>query len=240
VPLCRDADGLRELVADYIEYSTHSHEHGAEVDTREEPLMLEREGFAKVVHAAWMELGDPAAAVYSLQQLLPVLSSAALPELEPEPEPEPQPMVDVAAGLRQETGGAPDTAKTACRAHVDGAGPTALTVTSTRDRVGRYNSSTLMKLLQSHVTGGHASSAGGRSDAWNYLQILRRHALADIYHYTIVLQSCGKMTDVLAPVGQHRGVPHNPAPPSQPWPEVCMSVLCMCCVLCGWSRWRCC
>ena len=161
VPLCRTAGGLRELVEDY---TVHCQEAGA-------GSRGEDEAFAKVAHAAWMELGDPAAAVDALQQLLLWLP--------PEPDPE-------EAGA-DSAGHSPDSA--------DAPRPQAGAAASVRDRVGRYHSSTLLKLLQP-ADAGSAATAGRRSDALNYLQILRRHELADIYHYTIVLQSCGKMSDV--------------------------------------------
>ena len=55
------------------------------------------------------------------------------------------------------------------------------------ERIARYNSSTLLRLLQQRAG---VATAAGRAEASNYLHILRRHDLADVYHYTIVLNSC--------------------------------------------------
>lgn len=198
VPLCRTAGGLRELVVDY---TVHCQEAGAgDCGPRPSDMQWasseEDEAFAKVAHAAWMQLGDPAAAVDSLQQLL--LHSKLEPELGAD-----------SAGLREslmrhhrshaqcDSGGA-DSAEQQPRSQ---AGASAAAVPLVRDRIGRYHSSTLLKLLQPHAAAGSAATAGGRSDALNYLQILRRHEIADVFHYTIVLQSCGKMSDVEALLG---------------------------------------
>ena len=79
---------------------------------------------------------------------------------------------------------------------------------SLKDRVGRCASNTLLQL-----TTERDGAAAAAAEAAHYLQILRRCGLADVYHYTIVLQSCDEKAQVERLLLQMRddGVRHTSA-----------------------------
>ena len=79
---------------------------------------------------------------------------------------------------------------------------------SLQDRVGRCASNTLLQL-----TTERDGAAAAAAEAAHYLQILRRCGLADVFHYTIVLQSCDEKAQVERLLLQMRddGVRHTSA-----------------------------
>lgn len=137
-------------------------------------------GFAQCVHAAWInQFGDPAAAVAALKYVLvcnglthPVAVSG----------------VDVPLGesveKRSEYSGGMLSTVPCGEAIADQQASIQLEM---QKRIARYNSSTLLRLLQQRAG---VATAAGRAEASNYLQILSRHNLSDVYHYTIVLNAC--------------------------------------------------
>ena len=132
--------------------------------------------FAQSVHAAWMnQFGDPAAAVATLFCVLRSFSDSAVAITEAD--------VDNCTGI--------EILNTSIdlndQREVATADESLATRTQLVERIARYNSSTLLRLLQQRAG---VATAAGRAEASNYLQILRRHDLADVYHYTIVLNSC--------------------------------------------------
>lgn len=191
VGLCRTADELRRLQADYTLHCTGTARParadstvgaGAAASTRgavgvcsggsaaEEDGL----GFAQSVHAAWMKFGDPAAAVEALERVLLAQATAPMPSSSSDAS-----TTGAAASVEEGEGGGGDGG--------GGSSKQLGAPVSVRDRIGRYNSSTLLRLLQQRAG---VATAAGRVEASNYLQILRRHGLADVYHYTIVLRSC--------------------------------------------------
>ena len=195
VGLCRTADELRRLQADYTLHCTGTGRParadstvgaGAAASTSgavgvdsgggggggsaaEEDL-----GFAQSVYAAWMKFGDPAAAVEALERVLLAQATAPVPSSSSVAS-----TTGAAASVEEGEGGGGDGG--------GGSSKQLRAPVSVRDRIGRYNSSTLLRLLQQRAG---VATAAGRVEASNYLQILRRHGLADVYHYTIVLRSC--------------------------------------------------
>jgi hypothetical protein len=133
--------------------------------------------FAQSVHAAWMnQFGDPAAAVAALQSVLRSFSDSgtAMSRVDSGKDTGIE-NLDTSSGISND------------RCEVITADESLPTHSQLVERIARYNSSTLLRLLQQRAG---VAMAAGRAEASNYLQILRRHNLADVYHYTIVLNSC--------------------------------------------------
>ena len=137
--------------------------------------------FAKSVHTAWMnQFGDPAAAVAALESVLESFRSQGFAATTPGAAAAANTSIEMMAETETEV-----PTDGFCAAATADRSPS--TYSKLVERIARYNSSTLLRLLEQRA--GVATKAG-RAEASSYLQILRRHGLADVYHYTIVLHSC--------------------------------------------------
>lgn len=137
--------------------------------------------FATSVHTAWMnQFGDPAAAVAALESVLESFRSHSFAATTPGAEAAANTSIEMMAETETEV-----PTDGFCAVATADRSPS--TYSKLVERIARYNSSTLLRLLEQRA--GVATEAG-RAEASNYLQILRRHGLADVYHYTIVLHSC--------------------------------------------------
>ena len=145
--------------------------------------------FAKSVHTEWMnQFGDPAAAVAVLESVLQSFRSPDLAATTVGSDAAANTSTEMMAETETEVPNA--RFRTLATAHQSPS-----TYSQLVERVARFNSSTLLRLLEQ---GPGVLTEAGRAEASNYLQILRRHGLADVYHYTIVLHSCCEHRSLLS------------------------------------------